>query len=156
MATRWDDPWGLRSMHAAHCWWRMTLATPSGGSLHRHRNSDGENEHGGQPKTAVRLHWSIDLLGDACLQNWCLLEVVNLLNPVQIFLRRFLPAGFSRNKAVVTPDTFRDSEALDVVLQDARTEIDVVFNLEKVDILAIRHVAPRRQMNLHDAHGILP
>jgi len=41
-----------------------------------------------------------DLLCDACQQSRRLLEVTNLLNPVQILLLRFLPVGFTGDETV--------------------------------------------------------
>ena len=68
--------------------------------------------------------FAIDLLHDARLQNWRLLEVVILLNPVQILLRGFLPCGFTRNQTVVSPDAFGNTKAPHVVFENTSTEIE--------------------------------
>src|SRR5688572_7487691 len=82
-------------------------------------------------------------------------DLVNLLHFVQVTLRGFFPHRFARYIAVVTPQALGNSKPLNIFLQDARTKVDVILDLEKVDIFTICRLTPRWQVNLHDADSVL-
>ena len=67
---------------------------------------------------------------------------VNLVDLLEITLRRLFPGRFTWNVTVVPSHAALDTEAADVLFEDAGTEIDVVFNLKEVNILPIGSPSP--------------
>ena len=77
-----------------------------------------------------------------------------MLNFSQIVSRGLCRLGIFGIPAIVSLDAFPQSKAVDVVLEDACTEINVILDLKEVDALLVGGGAPGRQVDLHDPDRI--
>lgn len=82
------------------------------------------------------------------------MEAVDALDLGQVLQDGVLGFGIIGKPTLVSLHAFPKARLPNVISENARTEIDIVFDLKEVNTFPISGVPPSWQMNLHDPDGL--